>query len=231
MAEHPGSRDTYDTIAQWIAPDFPFSTRDLWDRFGFIGVFSDYVLSCTQGDVLEIGAGESSIYLTRSATKFNRRIYYCDCGGGKLTNPMTIPGYLTDERELTYFRERDPMPDTLKRAVAYEGSSDSFFKRFHVSQLAFAFIDGDHTYQQVAKDFHNTWPYIVENGYVLLHDTYPPDGEWLDENHCGEVWKLRRELERDSSMDVLTLTRGTAVGVGLTIIRKHPSKSEMYHDG
>lgn len=218
LPEHPGSRDTYDTIAQWQDPTFPFSKKDLWDRFGFIGVFSDYVLSCTQGDVLEIGVGESSIYLTKTAQKFKRRIWHCDVSPGKIVNPMTIPGYLGEDR--TYFEERDEVPSSLNRCVMYAGTSDSLFSRLPVGDLAISFIDGDHVYAQAKRDFDNTWARTVVNGYILLHDTYPPDAEWIDENHCGDVYKLRQELQGREDMDVLTLTRGTACGVGLTIIRK-----------
>ena len=216
--EHPGSRDTYNTIANWIYPSFPYSSTDKWDRYGFIGVFADYVCSCTQGEILEIGAGESSIYLTKVAQKYNRRIWHCDVSASKLLNPMSIPGYIGYPR--TYFEEREPIPN-LERVVCYAGTSDSMFKRLPIGQVAIAFIDGDHIYEQAKRDFNNLWPLVVEDGYVLLHDTYPPDIGWTDENHCGEVYRLRQEIEKMLDADCLTLTKGTAIGVGLTIVRKH----------
>lgn len=218
MSEHPGSRDTYDTIAQWIAPDFFFSKRDLWDRFGMLGVFGDFVLSCTKGSILEIGVGESSIYLTGISRKYNRRIWHCDVSTSKILNPMTIPGYLSPD--LTYMEERDEVPNTLERCVLYAGTSDSFFRRLPIDDLALAFIDGDHVYEQAKRDFDNVWPLIVENGYVLLHDTHPPSAEWTSENACGEVYRLRQELQKRDDLDILTLPRGCAIGVGLTIVRK-----------
>lgn len=220
QSEHPGSRDTYNTIAQWIHPEFPYSSRDKWDRYGFIGMFAYYVLSCTPGDVLEIGVGESSIYLTQAIKNHNRRIWHCDISPSKIVNPMTIPGYLSDNP--TYLEERDPDPAQLNRCVCYAGSSDSLFQRFEIKEIAVSFIDGDHRYEQAKKDFDNVFQRTVENGYILLHDTYPPDYDWIDENHCGDVYKLRQEIEARKDVDCLTLTRGTAIGVGLTIIRKRP---------
>jgi len=198
-----------------------YSLSDKWDRYGFLGMFSDYVLSCTPGDVVEIGVGESSIYLGKSAEKFNRRIWHCDVSPSKIINPMSIPGYLGADR--TYFEERDEVPQELRRCVLYAGTSDSLFSRLPVGSVALAYIDGDHTYQQAAKDFEHVWPRVVDDGYVLLHDTYPPGPEWTDENHCGEVYRLRQEIERRLDADCLTLTRGTAIGVGLTLVRKHPN--------
>jgi hypothetical protein len=206
---HKGSQETYNYIADWIAPDFFFSKNDFWHRMGFLGVFGDFVLACTPGDVLEIGTGESSIYLSHVAKKYNRHIYHCDASPSKIDNPLTIPGYFACENA-TFVRD----------------SSDNLFK-LPLTPLALGFIDGDHNYEQVQKDFYNLLPHIVDDGYILLHDTYPPSAEYVDENRCGTVYKLRQEIEQQTKqLDVLTLPRGTAMGVGLTIVRKKPSMTK-----
>ena len=61
---------------------------------------------------------------------------------------------------------------------------------------------------------------MVPNGVVALHDTYPPDAAWTDENHCGEVYRLRQTLEARADLDCFTFSRGTAIGVGITFVRK-----------
>lgn len=224
---HKGSQETYDFIADWIDPNFFFSKNDKWDRFGMVGVFGDYVLSCTGGDIFEIGVGESSIYLTRLAYKYNRKIYNCDVSPSKIINPMTVRGYLADD--YVYSTPQDlQTPD--KKGYFFAGSSDQLFKMVRLTPLALAFIDGDHVYEQVRKDFDNVLPYIVDHGYILLHDTYPPDPAWTDENRCGTVYKLRRELDLDPRFDTLTLTRGAAMGVGLTLVRKKPQDRMNIHE-
>lgn len=213
MEEHKGSRETYDYIAQWIAPDFFFSKNDVWHRFGMLGVFGDFILSCTQGDILEIGVGESSIYLAKVAKKYGRKIIHCDVSPSKIDNPLTIPGYLDPEIG-TFFR----------------GSSDDLFKQNFLRPLALAFIDGDHNYEQVKKDFWNAVEWMVDDGYIILHDTYPPDESSVDENRCGTVYKLRKEIENDDWFDCITLPRGCAMGVGLTIVRKKPLNRPYYNE-
>jgi predicted O-methyltransferase YrrM len=211
---HPGSKETYEYIADWIAPDFFFSKNDFWHRMGMLGVFGDYVLSCTPGDVLEIGVGESSIYLGKVAKKYGRKIFHCDLSPCKIQNPLTVPGYL--EKDIATF---------------YEGSSDDFFENVRLPRLALVFIDGDHHYEQVKKDFWSAVPHIVENGYILLHDTHPPDESYLSpDSACGDVYRLRQEIEDDLSFDVITLPKGTAMGVGLTICRKRPANPPHYQD-
>lgn len=213
MAEHPGSRETYNYIANWISPDFFFSKKDLWDRYGFLGPFGDYVLSCTQGSVAEIGVGESSIYLSHLARKFNRRIYHCDISASKIDNPLTIPGYLCPEL-----------------SVFVRDSSDKMFETSGINNIALSYIDGDHNYDQVKKDFYNMVKVTVDNGYIILHDTYPPSEDYIDENRCGDVYRLRQEIEKDFRFDCITLPRGTAVGVGLTIVRKKPENRKYFNE-
>lgn len=225
--EHKGSRGTFDYIAEWTTRDFFFSKNDLWDRFGMLGVMGDFVLSCTTGDIAEIGVGESSIYLTALSKKYNRKIYHCDISPSKIINPMTIPGYLNED--YTYM-EKDEIQDLSKKAVFFANSSDEFFKVVKFTPIALAFIDGDHNYGQVKKDFDNMRKLMVENGYIFLHDTYPPDETWTDENRCGTVYKLRQELEKDDGLDVFTFPKGCAIGVGLTMVRIKPKNRAFYNE-
>lgn len=36
--------------------------------------------------------------------------------------------------------------------------------------IDYVFIDGDHTYPAVKQDFENWFPFIIENGYIGIHD-------------------------------------------------------------
>jgi hypothetical protein len=209
---HKGSQETYEYISKWISPNFFFSTNDVWHRMGILGVFGDYVLSCTQGDILEIGVGESSIYLSHLAKKYNRKIYHCDIAPDKILNPLTVDGYLNKEQ-----------------GVFFTIPSDDMFKE-KLSPIALGFIDGDHNYEQVKKDFYNLLPLLVDDGYIFLHDTYPPSEDYVNENRCGTVYKLRQEIEKDNSLDCITLPRGTAMSVGITIVRKKPINRPYYNE-
>lgn len=258
MIEHVGSRDMYEQIAQWVAPagkdvkpheTFFFSKRDVWHRFGMLGVFGDFVLSaCQEGGVLEIGTGESSIYLTEIAKKYRRTIVHCDIQASKILNPLTIPGCFGSQdwgggqvtvgqdvydlpSDVTYVASPEGLLNPVKRVLLYSGSSDELFEFFgpQMGTLALAFIDGDHLYEQAKKDFWNLVPFMVPNGYILLHDTHPPSEEYLSENRCGEVWRLRKDIESKPELfDVITLPAGCAIGVGLTIVRIKPADLPEY---
>lgn len=222
---HPGSKDTYETISNWAAPNFFYSQTDGWHRMGILGPFVDYILSSVQGDISEIGVGESSIYLSHLARKYNRKISHCDIAPDKIRNPLTIAGYLTTAPQMF---ESNML--TVDNSTFYAGASDDFFNEVNPQNLAFSFIDGDHNYSQATRDFHNYLGRTVENGWIALHDTYPPSEEYLSEHRCGDVYKLRQEIEKDKALDSITLTCGTAMGVGITFVRKKPKQRVYYHE-
>jgi len=207
---HKGSEDTYNYIANWYDCSFPFSKSDGWGRYGILGVLGDMFLYGLKGDILEIGVGESSIYLSEVARKHNRKIYLCDIGAGKITNPQTVPGYLKED------------------SITFVGSSDRLFKEINISPIAIAFIDGDHSYDQVKKDFWNLVPLMVEDGIIFLHDTYPPDESYIHENKCGTVYKLRQDIEEIKKFDCFTFTKTVGIGVGVTMVRIKPKELPYY---
>ncbi len=222
---HNGSKETLDFIADWYDSPIPFSKKDGWGRFGILAVLGDLVLYSVQGDIFEIGVGESSIYLTKLSQKHNRCIIHCDIAASKIVNPMTVPGYLTDG--LTYVTPQSS-DTSFKHCLAYAGSSDEFFKQIKLTPIALGFIDGDHLYEQVKKDFWNLIPYIVDDGVIFLHDTYPANENDLSENRCGTVYKLRQEIEKCNEFDCFTFTKIVAMGVGITMVRKKKSNRPWF---
>lgn len=230
MTPHPPSQGTYDYISQWAAPNYFITKVDPWHRMGFLGIFADYVLSYLPGAVLEIGAGESSVYLSHVATKYSRRIFHCDIEYGKLVNPLSVDDYLA--RDTIFIDDQPPISHyaNTERSIAFRGASDDLFKKFDIPELAISFIDGDHNYEQVKKDFENVAQHTVDNGFIVLHDTYPPSEDYVHENACGTVYKLRQDIEKDARYDCLTLVRGTAMSVGMTIVRKKPAVLTYFNE-
>jgi len=51
--EHEGLKNLYEQV---ITGNFQ------WERWGLLGVLCDYVLNYNNGNILEIGCGESSIF-------------------------------------------------------------------------------------------------------------------------------------------------------------------------
>jgi hypothetical protein len=99
-------------------------------------------------------------------------------------------------------------------------SSDVFFETVKFeNKMALIFIDGDHMYEQVKKDFENSLKVLHPNGFIFMHDTSPKDETWLTPSTCGTVYKLRREIEANPDFELFTFHR-TAWEVGLSMIRR-----------
>jgi len=207
--EHPGSRDMYDFISKWETCSLVVSTNLKWDRFGILGIMGDYVLRHTIGDIVEIGVGESTIFLTRLAEIHVRKVYHCDICISDITNMQTIDGIFGKDN------------------LIYNDTSDKFFRNINFTPIALGFIDGDHNYEQVKRDFDNLLPLVVDDGFIFLHDTYPPSDDYLSEHRCGNVYKLRQELEQRRDIDCFTFSHG-AMDVGFTMIRKLPKEQPSY---
>lgn len=193
--EHPGLKNLYEQV---ITGNFQ------WDRWGLLGVLCDYVLNYNNGNIIEIGCGESSIFLSKLAEKYNRLCYHVEYSKSGVENMQNTKGYFGQNSRV------------------FNMKSDDFFATVNeqrIGQVALAFIDGDHVYEQAKRDFDNVWEHIVKNGYVFLHDTLPPGKEWEVPEKCGTVYRLRRELEQRGTMDVFSFPN-SSFDVGLTMVRK-----------
>ena len=211
MEEHKGCRGTMDYIAQWEPCSIPISKNLIWGRFGILGIMGDFVLRHTPGAIAEIGVGESSVFLTRLARIWGRTVYHCDISKGEIKNCFTVPGFFDKEE------------------TVFVGTSDDFFKEMVIPPIALGFIDGNHNYDFVKRDFDNMFSLLVDHGFLFMHDMYPPTEEYLPEYRCGDGYKLRQELEQRSDLDIFTFPHA-AMGVGFTMVRKLPKDLPYYRE-
>jgi hypothetical protein len=125
-------KEIYDNITDINIP------RKNWQGMAMVGILADATLHFLSGAIIELGMGESSIYLNRVGKKYNRQVFHCDISGRVYEEGKNIPGFFREDKNMCIF---------------YCGSSDDFFKNTKLPAIAFAFIDGDHHYAQVERDF------------------------------------------------------------------------------
>jgi predicted O-methyltransferase YrrM len=94
--------------------------------------------------------------------------------------------------------------------------TDNFFK-INKSTFDFIFIDADHTYEQVLKDFINSMQILNTDGVCALHDTYPIDKSMMDKTLCGTACQIENDLKNFKKFEYISLPIGTE---GLTLVRK-----------
>jgi len=208
---HPGSKELYERIGDWHKFPIPFSKEFGWNRWGLMGVLADFVLHYTQGEIIEVGIGESSLYFTRLARKYKRKVFHVDVQRTDYENLFTVPDFFDNSNTM------------------YVGTSDQFFSDIKFPPIALGFIDGDHMYEQVEKDFNNLFNLLVDNGYIFFHDLHPPDEANTVETRSGDGYIFRKELELRSDLDIITFPT-SAWNAGLTIVRKIPRDAPSYQE-
>ncbi|RVT98682.1 glycosyltransferase [Rhodovarius crocodyli] len=122
-------------------------------------------------------------------------------------------------------------------ATIVQATSDDFFAGPDAAMLApgidLAFIDGDHSFAQVLKDFINLERHAAPGGVIVLHDTLP-----LDEAtstvprrttfYSGDGWRLLavlRELRPELGVDTIA-----TYPTGLTLVRGLDPASSLLGD-
>ncbi len=114
-------------------------------------------------------------------------------------------------------------PNTVLRGRVIRATSDQFFTALSRGQhFDVVFIDGDHSFDQSARDIANALSNLRPGGVILVHDCDPPtaeaaspdpadagDGPW-----CGDVWKAIVQL-RATRSDLRVRVLDTDCGVGV----------------
>ena len=101
------------------------------------------------------------------------------------------------------------------------GTTDSFFagldpgRRFDV-----IYIDASHHYPDVLSDYNHAVQHLAEDGYLFLHDLYPPHQGYTSFDLCGDAYMLLAYLLTLSRAFKMYVTDPKELGgYGLTLIR------------
>lgn len=95
--------------------------------------------------------------------------------------------------------------------------TDTFFS-FFKEKVDIIFIDADHSFEAVKKDFVNSLNILNEFGIIFLHDTDPVDKECIKPSACWDSYKIVDWVESNySDLNIITLPIGVA---GLTIVNR-----------
>ena len=85
-------------------------------------------------------------------------------------------------------------------------------------KLNYAFIDADHSSKSAFNDFKHLFKYIEVGGYIILHDTYPIEQHFLNENACHDCYNTPLLIKRDFGQYINILT--LPLNPGITIVQK-----------
>lgn len=102
----------------------------------------------------------------------------------------------------------------------FKMSTDEFAAQLPSMGIKFdmVLIDADHRHESSLRDFDNVFPYVVEDGLIFIHDTYPYNEEYTQSHFCSDSWKTARFIRKNYSAKCEIVT--IPVQPGLSIIRK-----------
>jgi len=101
--------------------------------------------------------------------------------------------------------------------------TDTFFEKLKkqeitITPVEMVFINANHAAEQVEKDFNNVFPYVLDNGLIFLHDTFPYEKEQTNCHSCGTAYQFASKLSSIKSLEYEIIT--IPMHPGLSIIRK-----------
>ena len=133
---------------------------------------------------MEIGtAGGGTLFLFTWVADPEAKIISIDLPGGPFGGgypKWKMPLYKSisrEEQKIYLIRKDSHDPQTLKEVKRILGSE----------KIDFLFIDGDHTYEGVKKDFKMYTPLVRKGGIIAFHDIVPGSSEKV--GGVPEFWK------------------------------------------
>lgn len=140
----------------------------------------------------------------------------------KKVQPFAHNLYGVDIKSNEYLEQLNNIPNIT---ITYK-STDSFFESFD-KKIDMAFIDADHNYNSVLRDFENVYSRLNQNGIIILHDTDPEDDRLIHPSYCGDSYRIVNEFEKRDDINIVTIP---IVEAGLSIItKKNSTRTNIRH--
>lgn len=134
-----------------------------------VTLFDLAVASSAKGDVVEVGSylGASSSYLSAGLAGTGRRLYCVDTW-----NNETMPDGVRD----TYQEFIQNTTAFRKTLVTVRKKSDALRREDLGSRIGLVFLDGDHSYESVSREFRMFSEWLASGSIIALHDILYFDG-------------------------------------------------------
>ena len=136
--------------------------------------------------VLEIGTARGgTLFLLSKFSNKDAHIISIDLPGGKYGGGYPYPlrvfykSFISNNQTITLIRKNSHLTSTFQKLK----------KILKNRKLDLLFIDGDHTYEGVKKDFEMYSPLVKKNGIVAFHDIviHPPEINCRVEKFWNEI--------------------------------------------
>ena len=161
--------------------------KDMHSVFDKEGIFLyDTAKNCSRGVIVEIGAwkGVSAIWLGSGSNAGNKmKVYSIDTFTGSQIHKKKYGNIET----LTAFQKNIDDASLTDIICPIAKESEEAIKEW-TEPIEFLWIDGNHEYESVKKDFSLWFSHLIKNGTIALHDS-------AFRKESGPVRVVREEIQ------------------------------------
>lgn len=107
----------------------------------------------------------------------------------------------------------------------YQMTTDEFFKK-NKKNFDIIFIDANHKFEQVQKDFDNSLKILNKFGIIILHDTDPIIEELMGDSYCSDSYKIVDYISKKKNLNIITLP---IQETGMTLVMRKSDRRVFEH--
>lgn len=174
-------KETQELIDKLVDGIVGSSSQECFDLYQHVVKTKDL-----EGEVVEIGClyGRTSLAICKGAEEIGKKSVHidylfqypdletCRLGGyDKYPSPVNIEDAFSKSTHLEFIRNFIKN-DLFDNTIIIASKSEQAREIWNLP-IKFLFIDADHSYDGVKKDFDLFEPFLVEGGYLALHDVDP----------------------------------------------------------
>jgi predicted O-methyltransferase YrrM len=177
----------------------------------YYNLLSSIVLAANPTTIVELGTGPGLSSLAfiralqhryRTSKVFRGRLHTCDIDAVPLRRlrrfgSIVVPHLMTTDELAVRWSEWDLPIDLL-------------------------YIDADHSQEQSLADFQHFSPYVVPNGIIMMHDTFPLSEKHEQLRYSGTVWKTAQFIKKHYAEEFEIMTFPHLCGI--SFLRKKGAK-------
>jgi cephalosporin hydroxylase len=127
----------------------------------------NFIADKTLNTVVEIGSAKGGVfYALCQLAANNAKMISIDLPGGEFGDPIGVP----DDKVFKTYLKKDQTFHRLLKNSHLESTKNRLVRALSGRKIDFLFIDGDHRYEGVKKDWEMYSPLVRNGGYIGFHD-------------------------------------------------------------